>query len=115
MWQAADVEFDLIDGATDHPVLSDLIKTPLGTLELMAEPILSKRRLMLRGLHVQGVDLRPNALGPANLRRLAAIVMERLDCDEIVIEGAVRTTGAGKGRRPRPTRFARRPDPQNRA
>ena len=112
MWQADDVDFDLIDGATDHPVVSVMIKTPLGTLELMAEPIFGERRLVLRGLHVQSDDLRANTLGPANLRRLAEIAMERLDCDEIVIEGAVRTTGAGKGRRPRPTRFARRPHVQ---
>lgn len=70
MLQAADVQFDLIDGATDHPIVSVWIRMPLGTLELMAEPMFSEGRLILRDLHMQSVDLRTNALGPANLRRL---------------------------------------------
>ena len=53
-----------------------LIRTPLGSLQLMAEPIFSERRLILHGLHVQNVDLLPNALGAANLRRLVEIAME---------------------------------------
>ena len=52
MWQAEDVDFDLIDGATDHPIVSVLTRTPLGMLELMAEPVFGERRLILRGVHV---------------------------------------------------------------
>jgi hypothetical protein len=107
MWRSDEVSFDLLADATDDPVVSVIIKTPAGVLLLMAEPRLEGGTLFLGGVHMHGQDIGPNALGPANLRRLAQIVMERLDCDEIIIEGAPRTTGAGKGRRPRQRRFAR--------
>jgi hypothetical protein len=65
------------------------------------------RARSLRQLHVQGPGA--NAIGPGNLRSLAEVVMERLDFDALEIEGALRTTGASPGRRPRPLRFTRRP------
>jgi hypothetical protein len=43
----------------------------------------------------------------SDMRRVADLVMRELDYDSIIVEGAVRTTGARPGRRPRPLRFGR--------
>lgn len=74
----------------------------------MAEPEELGRTLVLRRFHMQA-QAGANSLGPGNLRLLADLVMERMDYDELVVEGAFRTTGANPGHRPRPRRFARRP------
>jgi hypothetical protein len=63
------------------------------------------RTLILRGLHLEGKG--PAQFGPGNLRKLADAVMEELGCDEIVMEGATRTTGANPGNR-KIYRFQRR-------
>jgi hypothetical protein len=75
---------------------------------VMAEVMLEGRCLVLRGLHVHGVDVGVNELRVAGLRRMVREVMEDLDVDAIVIEGSVRTTGADPGRTPRLLRFARK-------
>jgi hypothetical protein len=62
--------------------------------------------MLLKRLHVQ--DLEPNALGMGNLMVIARMVMERMDLDGLVIAGAVRSTGANPGHRPRDIRFSRR-------
>ena len=53
----------------------------------------------------------PNAIGVANLYVLAQALMGKFDYDEIIVEGAVRTTGAHPGRRSRARRFFRRVRP----
>jgi hypothetical protein len=53
--------------------------------------------LRLLGVHIQGATA--NAIGTSNLRVLADAVMEKMDYDAIEVEGAIRTTGAGPGRR----------------
>ena len=108
MWAPDDIQFDDIDyDATDHPVVTVRITTPVGVVELMAEVAELGGSLQLRRLHVQSA-IEPNAIGLANWRLIANVVMERMDYDEIIVEGAVRTTGARSGRRPQPIRFARR-------
>ena len=72
----------------------------------MEEPEIAGPTLILRGVHMQGA--RPNAIGAGNLKVLARVVMERMELDGLVVEGALRTTGANPGHRPRPIRFARR-------
>jgi hypothetical protein len=52
---------------------------------------------------VQG--LTPGALGRAGLNAIGRKLLEEADVDQIVIQGGARTTGRGKGRRPRPFRF----------
>ena len=87
-------------------------------LEVMAEVIQEGRTVTLLGLNVHGVGVSVNELGPTRLRKLINETMERMDVDEIVIEGAVRVTGAGPGRKPGRLRFKRqaapavRPDPK---
>jgi hypothetical protein len=83
------------------------IETSVGTLDVPAEAALEGRRLTLAGLHVYGIDVAANDLGVGGIRRIVREVMEELDVDEITIEGAIRTTGAGPGRAPRRLRFTR--------
>jgi len=45
-----------------------------------------------------GGPLGPNDPGPVRLRQLVRAVMERMDFDAIIIEGATRTSGARRGR-----------------
>jgi hypothetical protein len=105
-WTAEDVSFDIVYDMTDHPVVTVRVLTPIGPLRFMAEPVMRGRTMLLKGLHVQ--DLSPNAVGVANLTLIAHVVMERMDLDGPVFEGAVRSTGANPGHRPRGIRFTRR-------
>ena len=102
------VEFELIAEATEHPVATLRAKLGRGAVALRGEPVGDGSTLVVRGAHVQGEGFGPIDLGPAKLRALAAALMEMLDVDELVVEGEVRTTGAGPGRRPRRLRFTRR-------
>jgi hypothetical protein len=107
VWTAADIEIILDDDLTDDPVVTAHILTPAGELLVMAEVEVRNRELVLRGLHMHGVTLGPNEVGWPRLRQLAHAVMERVDVDAIVIEGAVRTSGARRGHVPRVLRFTR--------
>ena len=102
MWRTA----DLVGDVTSDPVVTIAVSTPAGVLKFMAELEWASRMLILHGVDLQ--DLQPNAVGAANLMVLAEAVMEGMDIDGLVIEGALRTTGANPGRRPRVVRFARR-------
>jgi hypothetical protein len=108
MWTSGDIKFDDIDyDATDHPVVTIRMTTPSGLIEVMAEVAADGRALRLARLHVQSAA-EPNEIGYPNWRLVATMVMESMGYDEIIVEGAVRTTGASPGRRPRPIRFTRR-------
>jgi len=107
VWAAADIDIILDDDLTDDRVVTARILTPAGELLVMAEVAQHERELALRGLHMHGVGLGPNKLGWPRLRQLARAVMERMDLDAIVIEGAVRRSGAHRGRIPRILRFTR--------
>ena len=56
-------------------------------------------------LHVQGAGA--HSLGIGGIRGLARWTMEVLGVNELRIEGAARTSGAGPGRRPAPLVFRR--------
>src|SRR5258708_34534808 len=106
---------DIIVDESEGAIATARITTSVGTIMAMAEVVLEGRCLTLRGLHVHGEDIGANELGVSGLRRIVAEAMEDLDVDEIIIEGAVRITGAGPGRTPRRLRFARKVPPENRA
>jgi hypothetical protein len=91
---------------TSDPVVTVVVSTPDGTLKFMAEPEAQGSTLVLRGTHAQ--DAHANAVGAGNLLVLAQALMERMGFDGLVVEGAIRTTGANPGRRPRLLRFTRR-------
>jgi hypothetical protein len=95
----------IVDEESD--VVLARIETTAGTIMVLTEVEAVGRVLILRGLHVQGEDVGVNQLSVAGIRQIIRDTMEDLDVDEIVIEGAVRTTGAGPGRRPRHLRFTR--------
>jgi len=99
---------DIIADESEGAIATARITTSAGTIMAMAEVALEGRRLTLRGLHIHGEDVGMNELGVSGLRRMVAEAMEDLDVDEIVIEGAVRVSGAGPGRTPRRLRFTRK-------
>jgi hypothetical protein len=106
-WRAEDIAFTLLDDLSADSVITVEIRTAAGLILIMAEPEDRGRTLILRRTHVQS-EGGPNTIGVVNLRLLANVVMERMDYDEIIVEGAIRTTGAKPGRQPRPQRFAHR-------
>jgi NADH dehydrogenase FAD-containing subunit len=105
MWDVADISFEIVSDMTDDPVVTLLVQTPAGQLTFTAEPVENGDTLVARGTHVQ--DASTNAIGTANLMVIAQALMERMGYDGLVVEGALRTTGANPGRRPRPIRFTR--------
>jgi hypothetical protein len=108
MWSASDVRFELIDDLSGDPVVTIEIATPQGTILIMGEPRISGRTMIAASVHMHGVDVGANAIGAAVLRVVADAFLREMDLDELVIEGALRTTGTKPGSRPRPLRFARR-------
>lgn len=105
MWSVRDIGFDIVNDMTDDPVVTLRVSTPAGLLTFTAEPEAAGATLVLRGTHVQ--DASANAIGVGNLMLIAQAVMEGMGFDGLVVEGAVRTTGANPGRRPRTFRFVR--------
>jgi hypothetical protein len=108
VWTSADIEIVLYDDLTDGTIATVRLLTPLGELLVMAEVELYRRELVLRRLHIQGETLGRNDLGPGHLRQLVRGVMERMEFDAIIIEGAARTSGSRRDRVPRILRFTRR-------
>ena len=106
LWSTRDISFDFVDDMTDDPIVTMRILTPVGPLTFMAQPVMVGRTMVLRGLHAQ--DWAANKVGPGNLMVIAHAMIEGMDLDGIVIEGAIRSTGANPGHRPRDVRFTRR-------
>jgi hypothetical protein len=91
-WEAGDFGYAVLsNGSTE--------------VEIMFYAELHDQAVVLQRLDIQGAG--PNVLGWTALRELAHQAMEELDVDELRIEGAVRTSGAGPGRRPTPLIFRR--------
>ena len=108
MWTIRDISIDFDPTQTDGQIVTAIIGTPVGRLVVMAEVEATGRRLTLRRLHIQGADVGANDIGWAQLRRVAQLALDLLeDYDDLVIEGAPRTSGANPGRRPRVLRFTR--------
>jgi hypothetical protein len=91
-WRPVDFDFGgtdtvlvtVVDGNHRNDVVADL--------ELLG------RSAVLRGLHIQGAGR--NSLGLSALSGLIRWAKEYMDVDQIRIEGATRTSGAGPGRVP---------------
>lgn len=95
------VDFELAQG----DVVLATFGRDVDILEIVADVELHARNAILSRLHIRGAG--PNAVGPTALRALARDVMDWLDVDELRIEGATRTSGAGPGHDPRPLIFRR--------
>lgn len=94
-----------LDHLSEHPVWVITAHMQAGALRLLGLIELKGRTLHVRDVHVEG--LTPGALGRAGLNALGYALMEVADVDELVIQGAVRTTGARPGRRPAAFRLIR--------
>ncbi len=106
-WDRSDITFRGFDpDATEGDVVTITLGTPTGDVQIMAELDIEGRTLVLRNAHVDS-NGGPWSVGIANLRMMASVVLEWMDCDEARIEGATRTTGANPGRTPRPFGFRR--------
>ena len=102
--------FRLIEDQSEGNIFTVEIQTAAGSLRVMAEIRVAGRTAYAGGLHIHSTDRGRNAFGWVQLRSLAWEALEWLgdNYDELVIEGAVRTSGANPGRRPGDLRFTRR-------
>lgn len=94
-WRVVDLEItpdDLVFARLSNGTVAIDV---LGFLEI------TRRSAILRGMHIQGGGR--NTMGLPALRAMAHWLKEYLDVDELRIEGATRTSGAGPGRRPAPS------------
>jgi hypothetical protein len=106
-WLPEDVtSLELQPDASDGDILTIRVVTPAGWVDIMGDIDITGRCLMVFRAHIQSEN-GANRVGVANLRVIAKVVLERMDCDEARIEGADRTTGARPGHRPRIVRFTR--------
>jgi hypothetical protein len=92
----------------DHPVMIVTITTPAGRVSLLASVSIVGRVLHIDKAHIDGLS--PGKLGRAGLNAIGRKLLEVADVEEIVVQGASRSTGKYKGRVPGPIRFPRRKD-----
>jgi hypothetical protein len=92
MWRALEYDF----GGTDTVLVK--LTDEVHVIEVLTDVELAGRTAALRGLHILGSG--PNTLGPRALRGLINWAKVHLDVDQLRIEGATRTSGAGPGRIP---------------
>jgi hypothetical protein len=97
MWRTLEYEFDVPD--TVSVTLTDGVHV----VEILTNVEFVGRIAVLRGLHIQGSGR--NTLGPRVLRELINWAKVQLDVEQLRIEGATRTSGAGPGRVPAPLVF----------
>ena len=102
--------FRLLEDDSDGSIVTVDFETATGRLLVMAEVRVVGRTAYASGLHIQSNDRGKNAFGWVQLRTLAWAALDWLgdNYDELIIEGAVRTSGANPGRRPGDLRFTRR-------
>ena len=95
-----DLRFGSTTNATDEDVWTLVVHAPGCVIEVMTnegqEPP-DRKRVTLPGVHIQCAPERDRL---ANLWLVAARFSEEAGCDELVIEGASRTTGANPRRPP---------------
>lgn len=115
LWTASEITFELLDDLSDDPVVTLRIGTPAGVLLAMAIPEADGNRLILRSAHIngEGQGFGSGHVGMANLLVIGNAFVERFEYDELVVEGAVRTSGRRNGHRPRALRFTRRGAPDS--
>jgi hypothetical protein len=102
--QEAEVTFEIVYDASEGAVVTARIAVPGGSIDLMGEIAESGRSLLVTGVHV-GVQGPAGLLTRAMMDAIARRVMQEMGYDEIIVEGAARTTGARPGHRPRQFRF----------
>src|ERR1700689_5018210 len=102
VWRVEELELDVAD------VVFVRMSNGRIVIEAAFYAHLMGRRATFSRLDIEGPG--PNTIGLAGLREAARAVMELLDVDELRVEGAARTSGAGPGRRPAAIVFRRTRD-----
>lgn len=96
----------VVDTESSGDIITIRLATPAGIIDLMGLVELDGRVMRASGVHLQNES--GDRPGVANIYAMARFVLERLDLDEAIVEGALRTTGANPGHRPGQFRFRRR-------
>jgi hypothetical protein len=107
IWNPEDIEIKLLDEASEGEVATVRVSVGGAALFIVGEIKEDGKRLVVTGVHISSHGMSPNQVGVPNLRQVARAVMEIGSYDEIIVEGAVRTTGAHPGHRPGSIRFSR--------
>jgi hypothetical protein len=120
MWRRSGVRFVLESNLSQGEVATMRVETPVGDLLVMGEPAqdISGAVLRVTGVHTNapfGSPLAANAIGLANLQVIGQAFLMEYGYEQLVLEGAVRTSGKRKGARPRPIRFTRHPEPPDKS
>jgi hypothetical protein len=105
MWSGGVVSFELDDELTTGSIGTLVVRSLAGEIRIMGEVLEFGRRVHVVGAHIGGAG--PHVLGRTGLLALARAFAETFDVNEILIEGAARTTGARPGHRPRALRWHR--------
>jgi hypothetical protein len=104
MWSPDDIAFDMQFDHSEGQVWTITIMVPGAMIELMGEVSDEASRLVAKEVHIQVTGTTP-VLTRGNMKVIAQKIMEKMGYDSIIIEGAVRTSGARPGNRPRQFRF----------
>lgn len=86
----------------DGDVLQIVGEGPKGRIEVVAEMVRNGDTVVLRGLHADGSG--PGSLGFSEIRAFAREFGRLQDAKIVEIHGARRTTGANRGKIPKPIR-----------
>jgi hypothetical protein len=110
------IRFVLESSLSEGEVATMRIMTPVGDLLVMGEPAqdVSGQVQRVSRVHTNGgagSPLAADSIGLANLQVIGQAVLAEFGYEELVLEGAVRTSGKRKGARPRAVRFTRHPEP----
>jgi hypothetical protein len=99
-----DVAIEIVYDAPEGTVITARVAIAGGSIGLMGEISESGRTLLATGVHIV-VRGSAGLLTKRTMETIARHVMKEMEYDEIVVEGAARTTGAPPGHRPRRLRF----------
>jgi hypothetical protein len=104
MWSSDDITFDMQFDHSEGHVWTVAIIVPGAIIELMGEVSEQADTFIAAGVHIQvsGTEL---VMTRKNMKMIAQKIMEKMGYDHVIIEGAVRTSGARSGNRPRQFRF----------
>jgi hypothetical protein len=97
MWRTLEHDF----GGTDTVLVT--LTNGAQVVQVLTDVEFVGRTAVLRRLHILGGGR--NTLGPGVLRELINWAKVELDVEQLRVEGATRTSGAGPGRVPRPVVF----------
>lgn len=110
MWPLDQITIDIgdADNSIEPPIVMIRITTPAGIIELLGAAWYDGRTLHISEAHIGGLSR--GACGRAGLNAIGKKFLEVAVVDEIIIQGAARSTGRNVGKVPRAIRFPHRED-----